>query len=98
MEVGEVFARTGRTIERLHVRLELNEITGYKASGESEVAEELNKEPGRIAARTARQLERLFRSLDTWFHPDHISDFALQALIKLNEKIRHSRFTPVKRG
>ena len=54
MQVGEVPLRARGSVERLHVGLELNEITGHKAGREAEVTQDLHQEPGGVAAGTLR--------------------------------------------
>src|SRR5215468_3114990 len=77
MKVGEVFARTHWAFERLHVGFQLDKVTGHKSRCQAEPSEKLNKQPRRVPARPARQLECLVRSLNPGLHPDYIFDVAL---------------------
>ncbi len=50
MQVGEVAFRPRRTLERLHIGCELDEITGYEARREAQMAQQLYEQPTRVAA------------------------------------------------
>ena len=61
MQIGEIALRPGRTLERLLIGGELDEIPGREACGESEIAQDLHQQPGRVAARADAARERVFR-------------------------------------
>ena len=69
-------AGSAGAFERLHVGRELNQIAGDEARGESQMAQDLDQQPRRIAARSGSELERLLAGLDARLHPDHVADFA----------------------
>src|SRR5262249_42331895 len=98
MEVGEIFIRTGRSFEWFHVRLQLNQVSRYKPCSETEISQKLNKEPCRVSTRAARQIQGFFGCLDARLQSNHISNFALQSLIQVDEKIGDSDFLPLNRG
>jgi hypothetical protein len=50
VEVGEVFVRARRAIERLHIRDELNEIAGDEPCREPEMPQQLHEQPAGVAA------------------------------------------------
>ena len=50
VQVGEVLRGAGRTVERFHVGLELDEIAGNETRGQADVAENLHQQPRRVAA------------------------------------------------
>src|SRR4029450_12750445 len=49
VQVGKVRGGSARTVQRLHIRRQLDEITAGKAGGQSEVPQDLDEQPGRIA-------------------------------------------------
>ena len=51
VQVGEVDIRAAGAVERLHVRLELNEVAGHEPRRETEMAEDLHEQPRAVAAR-----------------------------------------------
>jgi hypothetical protein len=81
MEIGEVACGTGRTVDRLYVGHELNEIARHEPGGEPEVPAELHQQPRRIAARAGLQLQRLFDRLHTGIEPHDVPDVGLQLSI-----------------
>src|SRR5690606_38570928 len=64
MKVGDVLLDSGRTIERLLIRLELHRIARDEAGREAEVAKSLDQEVGEIAAGALADLEGLLAGLD----------------------------------
>ena len=61
MQVGEVDFGAARAVQGLHVRLQLDQVTGDEARGQAQPAQQLHQQPARIAAGAARQLQRLLR-------------------------------------
>ncbi len=55
VQIGEIDLRALRSVDRLDVGAKLDQIAGDEARGEAEVAQDLDKRPGRIAARSARR-------------------------------------------
>ena len=53
VQVGEVAIGARRTVERLHVGDELDQVARREARGEPEVAQDLHEQPARVAARAA---------------------------------------------
>src|SRR4030095_15539166 len=89
--MGKIFCRTGRTVKRLYVRRELDEIAGNKSRRESNMAQQLNQEPARIAARTRAPGEGVFGCLHARFEANQIFYIIRQLLIKVDEKIDATR-------
>ena len=87
MQVGEIGSGARRSVERLHVRHELNQIAGNEARGQPEVAHDLDQQPGRIAAGAAAQRESFLASLHARFHTNDVADFVLHELIEADQKI-----------
>src|SRR4029434_9737930 len=85
--VGEVGGRTGRTVERLDVGYELNQITRHEACGQTEVAEDLYQQPARVAPGSAGTRQRLVGRLHARFEPDQIPDLLRQPPIQIDEKV-----------
>ncbi len=57
VQIRKIGAGSGRSFERFHVRLELNQIAGNEPRRESQMAQDLHQQPGRIAARAAAQTQ-----------------------------------------
>ena len=76
VQVREVVARAERAGHRVDVGLELDQVTRDEAGREADAAQDLHHEPGRVAARSGLQRERLLRLLNAGFHADHIGDLA----------------------
>ena len=87
MEIGEVARGTGRTVDRLHVGHELNEIARHEPGSEPEVPAELNQQPRRIAARAGPQVQRLFDRLHTGIEPHDVADVGLQLSIQIHQRV-----------
>ena len=50
VQIGKIGGGSGRSLERLHIRLKLNQIAGNKTRGEPQMAHDLDQQPGRVAA------------------------------------------------
>ena len=87
MQIGEVDFRPRRTVERLLVGLELNEVTADEPRGEADVAQRLHEQPGRIAARTASAAERLFARLHARLHADDVLDAAMDDAVDFDQEV-----------
>src|SRR6185436_17827447 len=48
MKVGEILRGSMGSLKRLDGRLQLDEITGHEAGGESQVPQQLDEQPGRV--------------------------------------------------
>ncbi len=90
MQIGEVLAWPFRTIERLHIGLELDQVSGNEARRQPQVAQSLHQQPGGIPARSARQRQRILAGLDAGLHPDHISHHPLDALVERDQEIERT--------
>ena len=89
LQIGEVRLRTFRPFQRLHVRLELNQIAADKSRREAAMAQQLAQQPRGIAARTAQVRERLLGRLHARFHPDQIFDRALELGVQVDQEVVH---------
>ena len=90
VEIGEVGCGTGGSVERFDVRGELNEIAGDEAGGEAEMAQDLDQEPGGIAAGTGGLSESVFAGLDAGFKADDVADIVLETLVQADEEIHRA--------
>ncbi len=87
MQVGEIPVGAGRTVERLHVRRELDQVARDEARGQAEMAQHLDQQPGRVAARAGGLDQRFARRLHAGFEADHVADGALHALVERDEEV-----------
>src|SRR6202000_3379522 len=65
----------------------LEQITRYETRGDAELAEYLDEQPARVAARARALAQRLFGRLHTGFEPDQVADVALDSLVELDEEV-----------
>ena len=87
MQVAEIDARTLRSVERVDVGLQLNEISGHEARRESEMSRDLHQQPRSVAARAGRACQRFLGLLHAGFHADDIADPLLQLRIELDQHV-----------
>ena len=92
VQIGEVDVGTGRPVERLHIRNQLDQIPRDKAGGQAEMTQHFDQQPGRIAARAAGQRQRLLRALHTRFKADDVADDALHAPVDIDQEIDAGRW------
>src|SRR5262245_26646236 len=97
MKVREIVARARGAIERFQIRFQLDQIPRYKACGETQPAKNLNKQPSRVPARSAREFQCLLGSLDARLHAYRVANLGLQTLVEVDEKICDPPFTKVNR-
>ena len=87
VEIGEVHLGPARSIQRLLVGRQLDEVPAHETGGHPHRAEELDQQPGRIAAGTAAQGQRLLGRLDSGLEPDQVPDGPLQVLVQPHDEI-----------
>jgi hypothetical protein len=90
MQVGEIVVGALRTVQRDEIRLQLDQVAGHEARGETEMAKRLHQEPARIAAGAGDVLERLLRRLHAGLHADHIADLAGNAGVEVDDEINRA--------
>ena len=66
---------------------QLHEIAGDEACSQTEVTENMDQQPRRVAARAGAAGQRLLRRLNAWLHADDIADLFLQLRVELDQKI-----------
>ena len=87
VQIGEVLLRSGRTIERFFIGLELDQIPGNEAGGQTEATEQIHQQPRRVAARSAAEHERFLRRLHARFQADQIRDPFADGLVEGDQDI-----------
>ena len=87
VEIGEVARGARRTLDRLLVGHELDEVAGDEARREAEMAQQVHQHPGRIAAGAGRAAQRLFRGPDAGFQPHDIGDAPGQHAVDLDQQV-----------
>ncbi len=92
VKIGEILFRAARSVERLHVGLELDQVAADKARRQAAMAEQLAEQPGGVAARTAQLRERFLRRLHAGFEADGVFDVLPKPLVDGNQKIIRARF------
>ena len=87
MEIGEVRARAGGPVERLEVRLELDEIARHEPRRHAEVAQDLDEQPGAVAARARSDLQGLVGRLHAVLHAGDVAHPLLELLVERDQII-----------
>ncbi len=87
MQVGEVVLGPRRTVERLHVGLQLDQVAGDEARRQPEVAQQLHEQPAGVATRSGGQFERLLRRLHARLHADQVADLPLQPPVQRHQEV-----------
>ena len=87
VQVREIVPRAERAGHRVDVGFELDQVTRDEAGREADAAQDLHHEPGRVAAGSGLQRERLLRLLNAGLHADHIGDLARQAGVDVDQDV-----------
>ncbi len=87
MQVSEIERGAARPVERLHVGRQLDEVTADESRRQTEAAQHLDQQPGRIAARAAQFGQRFLGRLHARFETDEVLDVPAKPLVEGNEKI-----------
>ncbi len=82
VQVGEIRFRPRRPVEGLHVRLQLDQVARHEARGITQVAQDFDQQPARVAARPAAAGQGFLAGLHPRLHADQVFDFRLQALVQ----------------
>ncbi len=85
----------GGPFERLLVGDELNEVSRGEARGKSDMPQDLNQEPGGVAARALAALQCLLGGLDAGLETDDVADVALQLAVDGDEEVDRRRWRAV---
>ncbi len=78
VKIGEIAIRSHRPFDRIEVFLELDEIAGDEARRKAEAPQDLDEQPGGVAAGARAQCQRFVRRLNAGLHADYIADVSLQ--------------------
>ena len=98
VQIREVLVGAGGTVEGLHVRDELNEVTRGETRREPEVAQELNEQPRGIAARARSQFQRLLWGLHARLHADQVTDHFRQRAVEVDQPVHRAHVLGRNRG
>ena len=91
VQVREVALGARRPVERLHVGDELDQVARNESARQSQVPQDVDEQPPRIAARAGAELQRLLGLLYARLHADRVADVALQALVQVDEEVDRPR-------
>src|SRR5436190_16650445 len=80
------------------IRVQLDQVTGHEPCCEPEVAENLNKKPCRITARTTSRFDCLIRRVDTAFPSNQVTNLALHSLVQISKEVCGSKTVAVNRS
>ena len=87
VQVGEVRGRSGGPVERLDVRLELDEIARHEPRRHAEIAQDLDHQPGAVAARARSDLQGLVGRLHAVLHARDVFHPLLELLVERDEVV-----------
>ena len=87
MQVGEIFGRAARPVERFDISGELNQIAGNKTCRKAKMAHQLHQQPAGITAGTGGKRQRLLRRLHARLHADQVADVVVEHRIDVDQKI-----------
>ncbi len=90
MQVGEILAGSERAFDRVDIGLELDQVAGHEARRETQPAQDLHHQPGRIAARAGLQGQGLLGRLHAGFHADQIGDVLGQPGIEADQEVHRA--------
>src|SRR5258708_18853653 len=77
VQIRKIVFDLARAFERIDIGAQLNEVARDEARGEPEMAQRLDQQPRRVAARAGAGRQRLFRLLDARLHADDVADLLL---------------------
>ncbi len=87
VQVGEIVGRARRTLERLHVGLELDQVAGDEARRQPRWRRICTSSQAVSRQEPLRQRQRFLGSLHARLHADQVADLPLQPLIQVDQKI-----------
>jgi hypothetical protein len=87
VQIGEILLRPRRAVQRLHVGGQLDEITGNESRREAHVPQQLDQQPGGIAARPGEFGQRELGRLHAGLHADEVSDVAREFRVELDQPV-----------
>ena len=84
VKVGEVLRQAVRSAD---VGRQLDQVAGDEASGEAELSQHGDEQPGGVPARTEALAEGLLRCLDPRFEPDRVVDVVAERLVEGDQEV-----------
>ena len=84
VQVGEILLRTGGTVQRFHVRLQLDQISRNEPGRQPRPPQQLHQQPGGVAARTGPRFQSIIGRLHAGLHPDEVTDVPPQPLVEVD--------------
>ena len=74
VQIGKIVLDLARSLDRIDVGAQLNEVARDETGGETEMAQDLDQQPRGVAARSRAGGQRLLRRLDARLHADDVAD------------------------
>ena len=90
VQIRKIVLDLARSLDRIDIGAQLNEVARDEAGGEPEMPQDLNQQPRRVTARSGARGQRLLRRLDARFHADDVADFLLQLRVELDQEIHRA--------
>ena len=87
VKIDNILLGTLRPFERIDIGAKLDEIAGDEARRDAEPAEKLDQKPGRVAARSRAEGQRLLWLLHAGLHAHQVAHGTMHALIQLDEEL-----------
>ncbi len=86
VQVGEVVLGSLGPLDRVDVGLELDQVAGDEPRGQAQPAQDLDQQPGAIAAGAGAEGQGLLRRLHARLHAHHIAHVALHPRVQLDQE------------
>ena len=87
VQIGEVGGRAGRSVERLHVGGQLDQIAGYEPGGQTHLAQDRHQQPRRVAAGSDAGAQREVGGLHAGFHAQAVADVAVDRMVERDQEV-----------
>ena len=91
VQIGEIGLDLARAFDRIDVGPQLNEIAGHETGGETEMPQDLDQQPCRVAARSGTRLQRPLGGLDARLHANDVPNLLLQLRVEIDQKTDRAR-------
>ncbi len=98
VKVGEVGLRPAGAVEGLLVGRQLDQVARDETGSKPQVTQNLDQQPGRIAARAGAEGQGFLAGLNTGFQADDVADFPLQPAVEGDQEVDGSERAAVHRG
>ena len=87
VQVGEVVVGAGRSVERLHIGDELDQVPRGEPRRQPQVTHDLHQQPAAVAAGPAGALQRFLGRLHARLHAHEIADRVLQVAVEPHQDV-----------